>query len=262
MREANYYCRTLNYGGAAIERCMYVLDFWERGMDANDLFSRILLEGRDNSITASSLKHSVKEVFKLRFLTEQAMPWTEMLSVTRGSLSSLVIEQICFLLTCRCESMLSDFLLMEYWPRVNRGETQISKDTLHAFLSIAASERRGGGYWTESRFKRALSSLSAACNGFHLVKRDIHSWQITPPVLHNEVALCLAYDLKTTGLTGEELFSHKDWKLFGLTPSKVHNRLKDKNFRPFFEISESLSTTSISWKRPNMIDAVNHYVTR
>lgn len=262
MQENSYYCRTLNYGGAAIERCMYILDFWTPGMDSNDLFTRILEEGRDSSITASSLKHSVKEVFKSRFLTKQALPWTEMLFATRQHLSSAVIEQICFLLTCRCEGMLSDFLSMEYWPRVVRGEKQISKDTLHAFLSIATSEGRGGGCWTESRFRRALSSLSAACNGFHLVKREQQSLKLTPPMILNEVVLCLAYDLKSQGLVGDELISHEDWTLFGLTPTNVRKRLNDRSFLPFFKITESLSATFFSWNIPNMMDAMKHYVTR
>lgn len=262
MQDNSYYCRTLNYGGAAIERCMYILDFWVPGMDSNDLYTRILEEGRDNSITASSLKHSVKEVFKSRFLAEQALPWTEMLVATRQNLSSAVIEQICFLLTCRYEGMLSDFLFMEYWPRVVRGEKQLSKDTLYAFLSIAASEGRGGGHWTESRFKRALSSLSAACNGFHLVKREQQFWKLTPPLLLNEILLCLTYDLRAQGFAGDELISHQDWALFGLTPAKVRERLNDQLFRPFFEITESLSSISFSWNMPNMLEAMKHYVTR
>lgn len=262
MGENSYYCRTLNYGGAAIDRCMYILEYWELGMDANDLYERILQEGRDSNITASSLKHSVKELFKYRFLTEEALPWTEMLVAMRQKLSSAAIAQICFLLTCRCERMFADFLLQEYWPRVGRGEKQILKETLHAFLSIAALEGRGGCCWTESRFNRALSSLSAACSGFDLIKRDQSGWQLTPPMLLDEIALCLAYDLKGKGFTGDELISHKDWQLFGLTSSKVLARLQDKTFQPYFEISETLSATVFSWKKLNMLDAMNHYVSR
>ena len=265
MLSIGYYCRTLNYGGAAVERCMHILDFWKPGMTSAELLVRVLSEGRDSAITASSVKHAVTEIFRTRFLSPDALPWTEMLAQCRKDLSARAIEQICFLLTARAEAMLEDFLSMEYWPRVARAEEEISKETLQAFLSIAAAEGRGGGRWTESRLRRAVSSLSAALSGFHLIERESRAnngWRMTPPILLNEVLLCLLYDFKGRGLHYEEILSHPDWDIFGLGPGKVRSRLADPAFARYFEITESLSAVSIQWKFKNIEDVVKDYVAR
>lgn len=262
MATSNYYCRTLNYSGAAVERCMKILDYWEPGMQSADLYARMLNVGHEAAFTASSLKHAVGEVFKIRFLSQEALLWTQALKETRKALSTAVIEQICFLLTARAEAMLYDFMIMEYWPRIGLGEQTITLETLRAFLSQAAQEGRGGGKWTESRFRRATSSLSAACHGFRVVQRDGTLWRLTPPVLFNEVALLLVYDLKNQGLYGSAILEHTDWKLFGLSAQAVRKILSSSAFAPYFQVNESLSETEFSWTVETMLDAVKLYVAR
>ena len=262
MGNSGYYCRTLNHAGAAIERSMSVLDSWQPGMPSADLYARMLLEGREAGFAASSLKHIVSEVFKTRFLSPTALPWTRVLKAMRSEFSSEVIEQICFFLTARAEAVLSDFLTMEYWPRLARQEQFVTIETLRAFLAQAVEEGRGGGKWTESRFRRVTKCLSSVCHGFHLFKRNGEQWLFTPPVLLNEVALLLVYDLKEQGYDGKLILDHPDWRLFGLSQDEVRRLLLDPVFTPYFEIHESLTKTVFVWCVETMIEAVRHYVAR
>lgn len=260
MRGPGYYCRTLNYSGAAVDRCMQILGYWKPGMDAAEIYEKMLSEGREAKFSASSLRHAVSEVFKLRFLSEEALPWTKTLKQARHTLYSAAVEQICFLLTARCEAMLTDFLIKEYWPRVRHGDLQITADILSAFLSLAVSEGIGGGKWTESRFNRATRSLSAVCAGFHLIKRNSTGWKITPPKLLNEIALFLAYELKDRGLKkASDICSHKDWLLYGLGPEAVKGFLTQSYFGSYFVIPDDMKGLVV-WRFDSLSAAVDHYV--
>lgn len=262
MAGPGYYCRTLNYAGAAIDRCMNILDYWEDGMNAAALYDRMLKEGKEANFTAKSLKHSVGEVFKLRYLSEDALPWTSMLKQNRQLLSGDITNQVCYLLTARCEAMLRDFMTMEYWPRVRRGDKTMDPKIFKAFISVAVSDNRGGGKWTESRFERASRSLSAVCLGFQLFKRESGALRFVPPSLLDCVALALVYDLKEQGCGGSALFRHEDWKLFGLSDTEVRQLLSQPALAPFFSIEESMTETRISWRVQTMKEAVGRYVAR
>ncbi len=262
MTGPGHYCRTLNYEGAAFDRTRFILRFWDDGMSAPELYERMLCEGKEAGFSASSLKHSVCEVFKLRFLSPDALPWTRMLKETLDVLPTKVFEQACFLLTARCEAMLRDFLVMEYWPRVGRGEKALSAGTLKAFLSLAIEVGRGGGRWTESRFRRAADSLSAACSGFRLVSRQGKSLSITSPVMLDETALLLARDLSAEGRSIEALFAHEDWAIFGLCPHQVEALLMNRAFAPCFEVRGEGIEKTFDWKVNTLTEALQRYEAR
>ncbi|MFU0842376.1 MAG: hypothetical protein ACFWTZ_07210 [Burkholderia sp.] len=253
----DYYSRTLTYGGASVEKCLRILSFWEEGMDVQTLYEKILSAHPEH--TAESSMHFVKKLFKFRFLTPEALPWTCLLKRYKSAFSGEVIEQICFLLTARAEHILRDFLTMEYWPRVRQGEKRIDRELIRAFLMEAVREGRGGGVWTPARTRRVLSRLHTVCVGFHLMKPDPDS-RVTPPVLFKEIAVLLAYDLKDRGLSDEDVVRHRDWSLFGLSADDVKHLLSSSGMSRWMLVSEKNGKTAIDWQYPGMTEVAESYV--
>lgn len=262
MADKFFYGNALNYGGAMLDYCRNVLGYWKDGMDAPALLAEVLEKGADPNRTAKTAKHYVCELFKSRFLTPEALPWTRVLRAHLDGFPKELFEQCCYVLTARSERMFYDFVVGEYWPRVKRGEKAIAGTGLYkAFLTEAMEAGRGGGgkVWSEARMARLTASLSGVCSGFHLVNTR-KKYAITPPLILTETAVLFALDLKERGLADREILDHPDWRLLGVYGSHEAERLlKSPSFAPYFRIEDRGGVPAFAWGVQTMKEAADRY---
>lgn len=259
-REPRRYGVDICYGTCRIEKCLEVLRFWEEGMNASALYRKIQTECASPERTASTVEHFVRELFGHRFLTAEGLAWARVLKRHARTMPKDALIEILCLLTARWDPMFSDFLLMRYWPRVQRGEKAFPESTASDFLSAAAREKRPGAVWSERRFKRICIGLNGLCSGYGLwqKKRAAKIFVATPPVIHPEVALLLACELHERGLSDEEVLSHRDWGFFGLDREGVIRTLSSSRFINVILVQTSADLACISWKKTMLEAAARH----
>lgn len=251
------------YGGAMIDPCLDLIRLWDEGCDRLTLLQRRLSDLASPQQTFSTTKHVVCELFAHRFLSESGIHWTRILKDFGDRLSRSSVEQICFLATVAADAMLRDFMVMEYWPRIQSGVQTLNPTAYEDFFTVAEQAGRGGSPWTDSRKKRLVSALRALINGFGLVQKSpgkLSVPQLRAPLINPDVTVFLVYALRERGYSPFDLVHAVEWQCFGLSPSAVVNLLRSSRFTEYFYIQSSGDLVDIAYQKGSLREAVQSYV--
>lgn len=246
------------YGRCNIDRCLETVFFWEEGLKPMELTRKVLREAADVTKSVNSSQHFIREFFAHRFMTTEGLPWTRLLKRYARSMNNDLIVQIMYLLSARFDPMLRDFVTSFYWPQVNAGRVIFPESVPAEFLESAVREGRPGAVWTAAGFSRLKGALGGICAGFGLWRKEKKNYVATPLRLHPDMMLLLACELHDRGLSDEEVVSHRDWGILGVSREKLIDELKSSRYTSAFLVQSSGDLVSISWRK-TMVEAAARY---
>jgi len=260
MNKKEFYTTKLSAGLGLIEETRILLDFWQPGMKAPELFKMALNSGHFPNISARRLKNIISECFAPRYLVSKNYP-AFILEKLKDSISSSEFSQILFLFTARANLILADFVKKVYWDRYSFGHDTISNDAAKDFVTEADSQGKMIKPWSASTIQRASSYLTGCCADFGMLENGRRRVRkIIPFRIKQTTVALLMYDLHFSGLGNNAVIAAPDWELFGLEKADLRDELKRLSHKGFFIVQSAGQAIRIEWPYKNWEELI-HVIT-
>lgn len=260
MKNNRFYTTQLQAGLGLIEETRTLLDLWQSGMKAPNLFQAALDSGYFPNISARRLRNIVSECFAPRYLVSKDYP-AIVLKKLKKRFSSSEFSQMLFLFTARANLILADFVKMVYWNRYSSGHDTISNDAAKNFVIQGNQQGKTTRPWSESTVRRVSAYLTGCCADFGMLENGRRAVRkIVPCRIEQTTIALMAYDFHFSGLGDNALISHPDWGLFGLKNEDLTDELKRLALKGFFIIQTAGDVIRIGWSYKNWEDLI-HVIT-
>lgn len=246
MIHQRYYTTQLQAGLGLIEETRQLLQIYQPGMTTVQLYEAALASGRFPLVTARRLRNIVAECFAPRYLRDPHA--AELLKILVDRLTINELNQLLFIYTARANLVLADFVRDVYWAHYSAGRNDLQLEDARVFVENSVREGKTQKPWSETTIKRVSSYLMGCCADYGLVtttgrnQRSIAAYRIFP-----KVAAYLAYDLKFSGLGGNQIVASPDWELFGLNPIDVRDQLKRLSLQGLLIFQAASDVVHIGW---------------
>ena len=256
MSQQRYYTTQLQAGLGLLEETKQLLQVYQPGMSAPQLYEASLASGRFPLVTARRLRNIVVECFAPRYMRDPSVATHLKSLVDRFSTTEL--NQLLFIYTARANLVLADFVREVYWTRYSAGRNDLQLEDARAFVANSVREGKTQKPWSETTIKRISSYLMGCCSDYGLLtstgrnQRLIAAYRILP-----KVAAYLAYDLKFSGLGDNQIVSSSDWDLFGLERADVRDQLKRLSLQGLVIFQAASDVVHIGWTYKNMEELID-----
>jgi hypothetical protein len=220
------YSTAISKGAGMIEETRRLLEHWRPGEPLDTFTRRVHEEGLLGNSTAYRTRDVVRRVFAPRFLRPNDKPARVLQRVLASGLPGRVFAELLFVFTARQDPLVYDFTNREYWTAVRRGRSVLDTDQVLSFLSEAHYDERLDNQWSEKvsvRIARCVLGLLRDVGFLREVARGRK--EIVNYRMSDEGVAILARELNESGVTDSSLCDHPDWRLFGMIPSEVVERL-------------------------------------
>ncbi len=247
VTESKPYTTQLQAGLGLVNETMTLLELWERGMSANQLYQVSLESGRFPNVTARRLRNIVVECFAPRYLIANGAPAMH-LKCLAAAISTADIAQLMLLFTSRANPIFGDFVRQVYWPRYAGGYTHVNNEDARGFVERGIDEGKTVKRWSETTVCRVSAYLTGCCADYGMLERGLRSnrrilsFRISPTV-----AGYLAYELHLAGVGDNALLIHEDWQLFGLAREDVLEEIKRLSRKGLLIVQAAGDIIRISW---------------
>jgi hypothetical protein len=249
---AKPYTTQLQAGLGLVTETKLLLEIWESGMSAPQLFKSALDSGRFPAVTARRLRNIVVECFAPRYLVEGGAPAVQLRRLF-SALDTAEFTQLLLLYTSRANPILGDFVRDVYWPRYSGGYPEISNENARAFVQRGIDDGKTAKRWSDTTVRRVSAYLTGCCADYGLLEKGLRSRRrIVPFHLSPKMAVYLAYELHFRSIADGALPGHVDWRLFGIGPNEVLDELKRLSLRGWFIVQAAGDLIRISWKQQTM----------
>ena len=256
MTQQRYYTTQLQAGLGLLEETRQLLQVYQPGMSASQLYEAALASGRFPLVTARRLRNIVVECFAPRYMRDPHVAACLKSLVDRFTIAEL--NQLFFIYTARANLVLADFVREVYWARYSAGRNDLQLEDARTFVVNSVREGRTQKPWSETTIKRISSYLMGCCADYALLtttgrnQRSIAAYRILP-----KVAAYLAYDLKFSGLGDNQIVSSSDWDLFGLERADVRDQLKRLSLQGLIIFQAASDVVHIGWTYKSMEELID-----
>jgi hypothetical protein len=256
VSQQRYYTTQLQAGLGLLEETRQLLQVYQPGMSASQLYEAALTSGRFPLVTARRLRNIVAECFAPRYMRDQNVAARLKSLVDRFTTAEL--NQLLFIYTARANVVLADFVREVYWVRYSAGRNDLQLEDARTFVANSMREGKMQKPWSETTIKRISSYLMSCCADYGLLtttgrnQRLIAAYRILP-----KVAAYLAYDLKFSGLGDNQIVSSSNWDLFGLERSDVRDQLKRLSLQGLLIFQAASDVVHIGWTYKSMEELID-----
>ncbi len=256
MSQQRCYTTQLQAGLGLLEETRQLLQVYQPGMSASQLYEAALASGRFPLVTARRLRNIVAECFAPRYMRDPHVAARLKSLVDRFTTAEL--NQLLFIYTARANLVLADFVREVYWARYSAGRNDLQLEDARTFVANSVREGKTQKPWSETTIKRISSYLMGCCADYGLLtttgrnQRSIAAYRILP-----KVAAYLAYDLKFSGLGDNQIVSSSDWDLFGLERADVRDQLKRLSLQGLLIFQAASDVVHIGWTYKNMEELID-----
>jgi hypothetical protein len=220
------YSTAISKGAGMVEETRRLLEHWRPGEPLDDLTHRVQEEGLLGNSTAYRTRDIVRRVFAPRFLRPNDKPARILQQVLSFGLPGRVFTELLFVFTARQDPLVYDLTIREYWPSVRRGRPVMDTTPMLSFLSEAHYDGRLDNQWSEKVSVRIARCVLGLLRDVGFLREVVRGRRETVNYhMSDEGAALLARELHESGVTDSSLCNHSDWRLFGMTPSEVVERL-------------------------------------
>lgn len=256
MSQPRYYTTQLQAGLGLLEETRLLLQVYQPGLSASQLYEAALASGRFPLVTARRLRNIVAECFAPRYMRDPHVAARLKSLVDRFTTAEL--NQLLFIYTARANLVLADFVREVYWARYSAGRNDLQLEDARTFVANSVREGKTQKPWSETTIKRISSYLMGCCADYGLLtttgrnQRSIAAYRILP-----KVAAYLAYDLKFSGLGDNQIVSSSDWDLFGLERADVRDQLKRLSLQGLLIFQAASDVVHIGWTYKSMEELID-----
>lgn len=256
MSQQRYYTTQLQAGLGLLDETRQLLQVYQPGMSASQLYEAALASGRFPLVTARRLRNIIVECFAPRYMRDPYV--AARLKSLVDHFTTAELNQLLFIYTARANLVLADFVREVYWARYSAGRNDLQLEDARTFVTNSVREGKTQKPWSETTIKRISSYLMGCCADYGLLtttgrnQRSIAAYRILP-----KVAAYLAYDLKFSGLGDNQIVSSSDWDLFGLERADVRDQLKRLSLQGLLIFQAASDVVHIGWIYKSMEELID-----
>lgn len=256
MSQQRYYTTQLQAGLGLLEETRQLLQAYQPGMSASQLYEAALASGRFPLVTARRLRNIVAECFAPRYMRDPYV--AAHLKSLADRFTTPELNQLLFIYTARANLVLADFVREVYWARYSAGRNDLQLEDARTFVANSVREGKTQKPWSETTIKRISSYLMGCCADYGLLtttgrnQRSIAAYRILP-----KVAAYLAYELKFRGLGDNQIVSSADWDIFGLERADVRDQLKRLSLQGLLIFQAASDVVHIGWTYKSMEELID-----
>jgi hypothetical protein len=251
MQPAPYTTR-LQAGLGLLSETRALLEIWQPGMSAGDLYRAALASGSFPNVSARRLRNIVTEGFAPRYLSGG--------NIAAGHLKRLLVtlppdelRQILFLHTCRANPILADCVRELYWPAQAQGDPILERTRVIGFIQRALDDGKTRVRWSDGTVNRVANYLLGCCADFGLLGKGARGGRaILSFAMTHRAAAYLAHELHVRGIGDEALVAHPDWQLFGHDRAGTLDLLKRLALQNWLILQSAGDVTHIGWRNRTM----------
>lgn len=254
MTDLSKYNSKLLKGTGLIQEMLVLIQEYE-GEDIKDFSERIVSEGVLAKATEKRASDIVKLVFADRFMSYDINVASYLHMMRENYVSMDVMTQLFYIYTCRANLILKDFIQTVYFPFINKGYQKLEAEDPKNFIRDAITDGRIPKPWSQSTINKVSEHIIATLIDFQLIERNK---SIVPFRIQDLTANYLAHELHFRGVSDNEIWTHEDWKLFGIEPLEVVKILERISFQGTFVLQFSGEILDLSWKYKSMKEFIEN----
>ena len=167
MSQQRYYTTQLQAGLGLPEETRQLLQVYQTGMSASQLYDAALASGRFPLVTARRLRNIVAECFAPRYMRDPYVAARLKSLVDR--LTTAELNQLLFIYTARANLVLADFVREVYWARYSAGRNDLQLEDARTFVTNSVREGKTQKPWSETTIKRISSYLMGCCADYESI---------------------------------------------------------------------------------------------
>ena len=247
MAPPGTYTAKLGAGLGLVSETKALLELWEAGMSARDLYQTALESGRFPHMTAKRLQNMVRDGFAPRYMANGSAAARDLKRLAL-SLPTADFQQLLLIYTARAHPILGDFIREVYWGTYESGSPELTNAQARHFVERAMEAGKMASRWTDGTVQNVAGFLPGCCADFGMLesgrktRRRFTSFHITP-----STAVYLAYERHFAGLGDNAVLAHEDWALFGLSREEVLSELKALSRKGLMIVQAAGEVVRISW---------------
>lgn len=209
----------LQKGGALLSDMRQIVSHWSEDMAQKDPIP--ILARHLSKATMARVKDTYIHAFRPRFINGSPPGAWRLAKVLEDKKAELnIIKPFYYWITARSEPPLYGFVLEVVYPHSRSIDRTIRMEDTISWLKIQLNH--AGKSWSPSVLNRVAQGIMAALRDFGILEGKVHK-RIAPMNLTPQAFALIAFSLYQLGITGRELLSHPDWKLFLLNDQEVEH---------------------------------------
>ncbi|WP_166386800.1 BrxA family protein [Polaribacter sp. 11A2H] len=249
------YNSNLLKGTGLIQEMLILIDAYDNSEPYLEFQERVVKDDLLSKSTENRVIDIVRNIFKDRFLGYEINIPEVLKEMREEYVSMSVLTQIFFLYTCRANRLLVDFIIEVYFKKLNNGYHDLKSSDPKDFIKVALSDGRINSSWSESTINKVSQHIIATLIDFELIERNKTILKFR---IFDLTANYLAHELHFRGVSDNNIWTHKDWSIFGLKPQDVIPVFERLANQGTFIMQFSGELLSISWKNKSMKDFINN----
>jgi hypothetical protein len=255
IEQPKLYTTQLQAGLGVVDETQTLLDLYEEGMTALQLYEVALDSGAFPMVSARRLRNIVSECFAPRFIKSDSAKY---LKTLKNSLSLDSMTQFFLIHTAAANRVFHDFLSEVYWERYSGGRSSLSLQDAKDFVENAVREGKTTKVWSETTMTRVSSYVLGCCVDFGMVSsKRTRERNIQPIRIQSSTVAYLAYFLHFSGLGDNGVINHEHWSLFGLEPSDVREEFKRLALNGWVIFQAAGDVVKIGWNYDSMDEVID-----
>lgn len=249
------YNSNLLKGTGLIQEMLILMDSYDKTEPFKEFQNRVVKDDLLSKSTENRVIDIVRNIFKDRFLGYDIDVPGILKDMREEYVGMSVLSQIYLLYTCRANKLLVDFILEVYYEKFNSGSYVLKASDPKDFIKQVLSDGRISSSWSDSTISKVSEHIIATLIDFELIERN--KTLINFRVL-DLTANYLAHELHFRGVSDNNIWTHQDWKIFGLNANAVIKIFERLSNQGTFIMQFSGELLSISWKNKSMNEFIKN----
>jgi hypothetical protein len=255
--ETPRYAMAIAKGSALIDDTAALLRAWIPGEPLDDFTARVLSADVLAKATHQRARDIVRRVFAPRYLLPTDEPARHM-KVLLESFGREGIRDLALLYSCQKDHLLKNATIEVYWDAARAGQTTLETHDLDGFFQAAFETKKIPQPWSPVVTRKVARGIIGAWVGFHLLdERRKGTHRILPYSPQDRTVVYFGYVLHFSGLTDQQVITHSDWQLFGLSTDDVIARMARLSNHGWWEAQVGGDVVRITWRHGSAEEMVN-----
>ncbi|GAI15836.1 unnamed protein product, partial [marine sediment metagenome] len=195
-----------------------ILNEWDDLQSTSDNFNRI----RDENVLGKSSRLRIEEIltiFKQRYLVDASV-FNSLVIMAQNGLRGQSLDRILYFNATQSDPLLHDVVTKIIYSLYQDGRVDIFTNEVCNKIYEWVKKGRTSKPWSYPTTQRVTRGILSTLRDFGVLQGEVKK-RISPKYLPSDAFAFIAFQLYKKGLSGEQILSSHEWKLFLLASTGV-----------------------------------------